>query len=269
MLNTESDSQSDGKLDVSSDHDNNPGLFKRPGRRCSGTQPPCEPTVLYGSESDDSSPRKRPGDPEARIPGKGPSCDPSGSESDDGSPMKRPKQPEVGVLDKSPSCEPTLVYGSESDNGSPIKRPKGPEARIPGKGPSCEPTLLYGSESDDGTPKKKPRQPGASNEPALLYESDAEEGSSAVEAPIESDLRGDGHHASDEQTLLYSDIFEEKLPSLPDKSSGNVAESITDRPDIQQQPAAIKDADATLPYAEAEMSSTDDEDESGTVYSTV
>lgn len=244
MLSTESDSQSDGKLDVSSDHDHKPSSFKQPGPRSSGTQPPCEPTLLYGSESDDGSPIKRPKHPGARIPGKG------------------------------PSCEPTLLYGSESDDGSPIKRPKHPEARVSDKGPSCEPTLSYGSESDDGTPEKRRKQPGASNEPTLLYESDAEEGTSTVP----SDVRGDGRHASDEQTLLYSEVSEEKLPSLPDRSSGDVVESRTDsslgqsaeeRSNNKQEATAIKDADATLPYAEAEMSSTDDEDEPGMLYSTV
>ena len=272
MLTTESDSQSDGKLDLSSDQDHKPDLFKRPGPRSSETQPPCEPTLLYGSESDDSSPRKRPGHPGAGIPGKGPSCDPTllyGSESDDGSPIKRPKHPEAGVFDKDPSCKPTLLYGSESDDGSPIKRSKHTEPGVLDKGPSCEPTLLYGSESDDGTPKKRSKQPVASNKPTLLYESDAEEDTTAVVAPIEMDTRGDGHHASDEQTLLYSDIPEEKLASLSDKSSGNMAENRTDRPDIQLQATENKDADETLPYAGAEMSSTDDEDESGMVCSPV
>ena len=239
MVSTESDSQSEGKMDVFSDNDQKPGSFKRPEPRSSGTQPPCEPTLLYGSESDDGSPIKRPKHPEARIPGKG------------------------------PSCEPTLLYGSESDDGSPIKRPKHPEAGVLDKGPSCEPTLSYGSESDDGTFKKRPKQPGASNEPTLLYESDAEEGTSAVVAPIKSELRGDGRHNSDEQTLLYSDVSEEKLPSLSDKSSGNVVENRTDKADNQQQPTAIKDADATLPYAETEMSSTDDEEELGMVYAII
>ena len=217
-LSTESDSQSDGKMDVSSDNDQKPDSFKRPEPRSSvQTQPPCEPTLLYESESDDGSPIKRPKHPEARIKGRGPSYDPTllcGSESDDGSPIKRPKHPEAGILDKDPSG------------------------------------------SDDGTPQKRPKQLAASNEPTLLYESDAKV------APIESDIRGDGHHASYEQTLVYSDVSEEKPTSLSDKSSENVAENRTNRPDIQQQPVAIKDTDA-------EMSSTDDEEESGMVYSCV
>ena len=272
MVSTESNSQSEGKMDVSSDNDKKPGSFKRPEPRSSGTQPPCEPTLLYGSESDDASPIKRPKHPEARSPGKGPSCEPTllyGSESDDASPIKRPKHPEARIPGKGPTCEPTLLYGSESDDGSPIKRPKHPEAGVLDKGPSCEPTLLYGSESDDGTFKKRPKEPGSSNEPTLLYESDAEEGTGTVVVPIESDVRGDGHCVSNEQTLLYSDVSEEKLPILSDKSSGNVAENRTDKADNQQQPTAIKDADATLPYAEAEMSSTDDEEELGMVYATV
>jgi len=238
MVSNESDSQSEGKVEVSSDNDQKSSSFKRPEPRSSGTQPPCEPTLLYGSESDD------------------------------GSPIKRPKHPEARILGKGPSSEPTLLYGSESDDGSPIKRPKHPEAGVLDKGPSCEPTILYGSESDDGSPKKRTKQPGASNEPTLLCESDDEEDTSAAVAPRESDVSGYGHQASNEQTLLYSDIPEEKLPSLPDKSSGNVTENRTDRANIQQKPAMM-DADATLPYAEAEMSSTDDEDELGMVYSTV
>lgn len=209
MLSTESDSQSDGKRDVPSDQDNKPSPFKHPGTRGSGTQPPCEPTLVYGSESDD------------------------------GSPIKRPKHPEARVSDKGLSCEP-------------------------------EPTLLYGSESDDGTPKKKPRQPGASNEPTLLYESDSEEGTGGV--PKESDARGDGHRATDDQTLLYSEVSEGKPPSIPAISSGDVGdgspgESAEERPDNNQEATvAVKDSDATLPYAEVEMSSTDDEDDSGTKY---
>lgn len=217
MLSSDSDSQSNQKLDVSSNDDHKPGTFKCPGPR----------------SSDDSSPRKRPGHPEARIPGKGPSCD------------------------------PTLLYGSESDDGSPIKRPKHPEAGVLDKGPSCEPTLLYGSESDDGTPKKRLKQHGASNEPTFVYESDADEDTSTVAAPIESDTRGDSHHASLEQTLLYSNISEEKPSSLSDKGPGNVAEDRIDGSHVQLQATAVIDADVTLPYAEAEMSSTDDEDESG------
>ena len=257
-LSTESDSQSDGKMDVSSDNDQKPDSFKRPEPRSSvQTQPPCEPTLLYESESDDGSPIKRPKHPEARIKGRGPSYDPTllcGSESDDGSPIKRPKHPEAEVSDKGPSCEQAFLYGAESDDGSPIKRPKHPEAGILDKDPSG---------SDDGTPQKRPKQLAASNEPTLLYESDAKV------APIESDIRGDGHHASYEQTLVYSDVSEEKPTSLSDKSSANVAENRTNRPDIQQQPVAIKDADATVLYADAEMSSTDDEEESGMVYSSV
>ena len=220
---------------MSSDNDHKPSSFKRPEPRSSETQPPCEPTLLYGSESDD------------------------------GSPVKRPKHPEAGVLEKVPSCEPTLLYGTESEGGSPIKRPNHPEAGILDKDPSCEPTILYDSESEDKTPQKRPQQPVASNQPTLLYASDAKEGTSTVITPIKSDVRGIDHHASYEQTLLYGDVSEEKPPSLTDKSSGNVAENRTDRPDI----AAIKDSDATLPYADAEMSSTDDEEESGMVYSSV
>lgn len=209
MLSTESDSQSDGKLDVSSDH--KPSPPKHSENRGSGTQPPYEPTLLYGSESDDES---------------------------------------------------------------PIKRPRHPEARVSDKGPSCEPTVLYGSESDDGTPKKKPRQPVASNEPTLLYESDSEpEG----EAPKESAAREDSHHAIDDQTLLYSEVSEGKLPSLqqiPGKSSGDVkevranrspGESVEETPDNKQEATTVKETDATLLYAAAEMSSTDDEGDSGTL----
>lgn len=217
MLSSDSDSQSNQKLDVSSNHDHKPGTFKCPGLR----------------SSDDSSPRKRPGYPEARIPGKGLSCD------------------------------PTLLYDSESDDGSPIKRPRHPEAGVLDKGPSCEPTLLYGSESDDGIPKNRLKQHGASSEPTFVYESDADEDTSTVVAPIESDTRGDSHHASLEQTLLYSNISEEKPSNLSDKSSGNVAEDRIDGSDVQLRATAVMDADVTLPYAEAEMSSTDDEDESG------
>lgn len=193
MLSTESDSQSDGKLDVSSDH--KPSPPKHSENRGSGTQPPYEPTLLYGSESDDES---------------------------------------------------------------PIKRPRHPEARVSDKGPSCEPTVLYGSESDDGTPKKKPRQPVASNEPTLLYESDSEpEG----EAPKESAAREDSHHAIDDQTLLYSEVSEGKLPSLQQIPG----ESVEETPDNKQEATAVKETDATLLYAAAEMSSTDDEGDSGTL----
>ena len=218
---------------MASDNDDKHGSFKRPEPRSSETQPPCEPTLLYGSESDD------------------------------GSPIKRPKHPEARIKGKDPPCDPTLSYSSESDDGSPIKRPKHPEAGVLNKGPSCEPTLLYGAESDDGSPIKRPTQPAASNEPTLLCESDAEV------APIKSDIRGDGHHANYEQTLLYSGISEEKPASLSDKRPENLTENRTEGPDIQQQPVAIKDTDATQPYADAEMSSTDDEAESGMVYSSV
>ncbi|KAL9980282.1 hypothetical protein ACROYT_G008844 [Oculina patagonica] len=211
MLSTESDSQSDGKHDVSSDQDNKSSSFKHPGARGSGTQPPSDPTLLYGSESDD---------------------------------------------------------------GSPIKRPKHPEARVSDKGPSCEPTLLYGSESDDGTPKKKPGHQGTSNAPTLLYESDPEEGTCTGAAPKESDARGDGQHnqhATDDQTLLYSEVSEGKTPSLPaialeDVGDDSPEESAERRPDnMQEATVAVKDSDATLPYAEAEMSSTDDEGDSEAV----
>ena len=255
-------------MDVSSDNDHKPGSFKRPEPRSSETQPPCEPTLLYGSESEDGSPVKRPKHPGARIKGKGPSCEPTllyGSESDDGSPIKRPKHPEAGVLEKGPSCEPTLLYVADSEVGSPIKGPNHREAGILDKDPSCEPTILCDSESEDKTPQKRRQQPVASNQPTLLYASDAKEGTSTVITPIKSDVRGIGHHASYEQTLLYGDVSEEKPPSLSDKSPGNVAGNRADRPDI----AAIKDGDATLPYADAEMSSTDDEEESGVVYSSV
>ena len=222
-------------MDVSSDNDYKPGSFKCPEPRSSETQPRCEPTLLYGSESDGESPIKRPKHPGARIKGKG------------------------------PSCEPTLLYGSESDDGSPIKRPKHPETGVLEKGPSCEPTLLYDSGSEDKTPQKKPKQPAASNEPTLLYDSNAEVCTSTDIAPIKPGVRGDNHHASNEQTLLYGHVSEEKPPSRSDKSPGNVAENGTDRPDI----VAIQDGDATLPYADVEMSSTDDEEESGMVHSPV
>ena len=239
MLSTESDSHSDGKLDVSdvpSDQDNKPSSFKHPGARGSGTQPPCEPTLLCVSESDDASPVKR-----------------------------SIKHPQARASDKGPSCEPTLLYGSESDDGSPIKRPKQPEERVSDKGPSCEPTLPYGSESDDGAPKRKPRQPSA---PTLLYESDYEEGT--IVAPKESDAIRDGrNHAADDQTLLYTEVSEGKLTTVPAVSSRDVRGGSPEESEEEQQDdkveatIAVKDSDATLPYAEAELSSTDDEGDSG------
>ena len=56
--------------------------------------PSCAPTLLYGSESDDGSPQKRPRNLQARGP---------------------------DVED--PTCAPTLLYGSESEDESPVKRP--------------------------------------------------------------------------------------------------------------------------------------------------
>ena len=197
-LSTESDSQSDGKED-----DNKASSFRHPGARGSGIQAACEATLLYGSESED---------------------------------------------------------------GSPIKRPRHPVARVSDKGSSCEPTLLYGSESDE-SPKNKPRQAAVLNEPPLFYESDSEEGNdTASKAP---DVGGDSHQGSHDQTLLYSDVSEGKLPSLPGKSSedvgnGDRAGSLAEeRSDNKQETAAVKDNDATLPYCTAEMSSTDDEGDSG------
>ena len=46
-----------------------------------------------------------------------------GSESDDGSPQKRPRNLQARGSDvEDPSCAPTLLYGSESEDGSPVKR---------------------------------------------------------------------------------------------------------------------------------------------------
>ena len=56
--------------------------------------PSCAPTLLYGSESEDGSPQKRPRNIQARD-----------SDVED------------------PTCAPTLLYGSESEDGSPVKRP--------------------------------------------------------------------------------------------------------------------------------------------------
>ena len=116
MLSSESDIQSDGKADLSSD--NKQTSPKHPGARASGTQPTCEPTLLYGSESDDASPVKRP-------------C----------------RHPEARVSDKQESsCEPTLLYGSESDDGSPLKKPRHP-------GTSNKPACLEESDSAEGSDK--------------------------------------------------------------------------------------------------------------------
>ena len=115
MLSSESDIQSDGKADLSSD--NKQTSPKHPGARGSGTQPTCEPTLLYGSESDD------------------------------GSPIKRPRHPEARASDKQePSCAPTLLYGSESEDVSPIKKPRHPKT-------SNEPAFLYESDSEEGSGK--------------------------------------------------------------------------------------------------------------------
>ena len=115
VLSSESDIQSDGKADLSSD--NKQTSPKHPGARGSGTQPTCEPTLLYGSESDDASPGKRPRHPEARVADK-----------------------------QESSCEPTLLYGSEPDDGSPVKKPRHP-------GTSNKPAFLEESDSAEGSDK--------------------------------------------------------------------------------------------------------------------
>ena len=136
-----------------------------------------------------------------------------------------------------PPCQPTLIYGSESDDGSPIKRPRHPAARVSDKGPSCEPTLLYGSESDE-SPKKKPGPPMVLNEPTLLYESNSDE---------------DNDKAAKRLKESPADVVEkDKADSL-----------LEERPNTEEEMVAVKDTDATLPYYRAEMSSTDDEGDSG------
>ena len=137
-----------------------------------------------------------------------------------------PKHPGARGSGTQPACDPTLLYGSESDDGSPIKRPRHPEARVSDKqGPSCEPTLLYPSESEDGSPIKKPRHPRAPNEPMVLDESNSgKDSDKACEMPDEK-TESDQHPISEE--------------------------------------TAGKETDATLLYAAAELSSTDDEEESG------
>ena len=174
MLSSESDIQSDGKADLSSD--NKQSAPKHPEAGGTRTQPTCEPTLVYGSESED------------------------------GSPIKRPRHPEARTTDQqNPSCEPTLLYGSESEDASPMKKPRHPEARVSDKqDPSCDPTLLYGSESEDASPIKKPKHPRASNMPTVLDESDSGEGTN--KAPEDSEPRKDDHQASNEQTLLYSEV---------------------------------------------------------------
>lgn len=98
MLTSESDVQSDGKGDLSSD--NKQTSPRHPtGTRAVETQPTCQPTLLYDSGSDDGSPVKRPRHPEARV---------------------------VDKHDHPRPCEPTVLYGSESEEGSPIKRPGHP-----------------------------------------------------------------------------------------------------------------------------------------------
>lgn len=94
ILSPESDIQSDGKGDRSSSDNNQSSFYKPPEPGVSGMHPFCVPTLLYGSESDDGSPQKRPRNLQARGP---------------------------DVED--PTCAPTLLYGSESEDGSPVKRP--------------------------------------------------------------------------------------------------------------------------------------------------
>ena len=107
--------QSDGKADLSSD--NKQTSPEHTGARVSGIQPACDPTLLYGSESDD------------------------------GSPIKRPRHPEARVSDKQePSCEPMLLYLSESKDGSPVKKPRHPRTHN-------EPTVLDESGSEKDTDK--------------------------------------------------------------------------------------------------------------------
>ncbi|XP_022793065.1 mediator of DNA damage checkpoint protein 1-like isoform X2 [Stylophora pistillata] len=188
------------------------------------------------------------------------------SESDSLSDVSPFRHPGARGSVTQPPCGPTLLYGSESDDGSPIKRPRHPTVRVADKGPSCEPTLLYGSESD-GSPKKKPRLPMASNEPTLLYESDSDESNDKAAKRLRA--LGDSHQGNQDQTLLYSDISEGKLPSIPGKSSADGENkdstdgSTKERPNTEEEMGVVEDTDATLPYCRAEMSSTDDEGESG------
>lgn len=136
-----------------------------------------------------------------------------------------PKHPGARGSGTQPACNPTLLYGSESDDGSPIKRPRHPEARVSDKQePSCAPTLLYPSESEDGSPVKKPRHLRAPNEPMVLDESDSGKDSDKV--------------------CEMSDVKRESQQPTSEE-------------------AAVKETDATLLYAAAELSSTDDEEESG------
>ena len=136
-----------------------------------------------------------------------------------------PKHPGARGSGTQPVCDPTLLYGSESGDGSPIKRPRHPEARVSDKQePSCAPTLLYPSESEDGSPVKKPRHPRAPNEPMVLDESDS--GKDSDKACEMSDVKRESQQPTSEE-------------------------------------AVVKETDATLLYAAAELSSTDDEEESG------
>ena len=133
--------QSDGKADLSSD--NKQTSPEHTVARGSGIQPACDPTLLYGSESDD------------------------------GSPIKRPRHPEARVSDKQePSCEPTLLYPSESEDGSPVKKPRHSRG-------SNKPIVLDESDSGKDTDKarelsdakRESKQP--TNEEAAVKEVDA------------------------------------------------------------------------------------------------
>lgn len=107
----------------------------------------------------------------------------------------------------------------------------------------------------------------ASNEPTLLYESDSDESNDKAAKRLHG--VGNSHQGSQDQTLLYSDISEGKLPSNPGKSSADgenkdsTDSSTKERLNTEEEMGVVKDTDATLPYCRAEMSSTDDEGESG------
>ncbi|KAJ7387506.1 hypothetical protein OS493_000836 [Desmophyllum pertusum] len=119
-------------------------------------------------------------------------------------------------------------------------------------------------------PKRNQDRPVASNEPTLLYESDSEpEG----EAPKESAAREDSHHAIDDQTCYIVRYLRENYPvfnrflqKLRDvkevRANRSPGESVEETPDNKQEATTVKETDATLLYAAAEMSSTDDEGDS-------
>ena len=75
-----------------------------------------------------------------------------------------------------------------------------------------------------------------------------------------------------EPTLLYesnSDEDIDKVAKRLKKSQADVVEKdkadslLEERPNTEEEMVAVKDTDATLPYYRAEMSSTDDEGDSG------